>query len=309
MNLRIFQFYFILEGIAALKLFTSKSFLLGMVFIGLIAYFSLAFVMSMKPGAPGLANDSNQQPGVATVSMIIDQMETQLNSTGGWLPNDPPLTPGAFLDNLPNFQLGVLQVVRHSGRVLRDNLTRQRTSDAVHKEADLAYTGYANNPFKWAFPSAEGAFRQGNEALRLFRADLGGEARFFPRADNLIQLMEPFISELGAVTTRLLEARNSDKVSWFEVDDNFYYAQGVGFAMLGMMKAVREDFKSVLNDKNALEITDLIIQSLEESQFDPLFITNGDKNGVLANHSNNLKVYLDDARQKMNSLISILDQG
>ena len=40
-----------------------------------------------------------------------------------------------------------------------------------------------------------------------------------------------------------------------------------------------------------------------------LIVTNGGKNGILANHSNNLKVYLDDARQKMNSLITILDRG
>lgn len=29
----------------------------------------------------------------------------------------------------------------------------------------------------------------------------------------------------------------------------------------------------------------------------------------MANHSNNLKVFLDDARQKMKSLVAILDQG
>ena len=292
-----------------MKLLTSRYFLLSLFTLLLIGYFGTAFVMSRKPVMPELADDPNAQPGYASVSMMIDLMEAQLNGIGGWLPNDPPLTPGAYLDNLPNFQLGVLQVVRHSSRVLRDNLTRQRTSDAVHKETDLAYTGYANNPFKWAFPSAEGAYQRGNEALRRFRADLGGEARFFPRADNLVQFLEPMVSELGAVTTRLLDAKDPAKVGWFLIDDNFYYAQGAGFAMLGMMQAVNRDFKDVLVDKNATEITSLIIQSLDESQFDPYLVTNGDKDGLLANHSNNLKVFLDDARQKMNSLISILKQG
>jgi hypothetical protein len=112
------------------------------------------------------------------------------------------------------------------------------------------------------------------------------------------------------VTTLLLKSRTApDEVGWLEIDNNFYYAQGVGWAMLGLMRAVQHDFRAVLQDKNAQEITAQIIQSLEESQFEPWIVTNGRKDGVLANHSNNLKVHLDDARQKMNSLASILRQG
>jgi hypothetical protein len=258
-----------------------------------------------------VAAAEGQTVGFATVTMIHDEMQTQLDGFGGWLPNDLPLSPGWCQDNLPQFQLGVLQVVRHSSRVLRDNLTRQRTSDAVHKETDQAFTAFANDPLRWAFPSAEGAFRRGNAALLRFRAELGGTANFYPRADNLIQLIDPYISELGAVTTTLVKAhaKGPERTSWLEIDDKFYYAQGVGWAMLGMMRAVRQDFHAVLQDKNALEITDQIIDSLEESQFEPWIVTNGAKDGILANHSNNLKVFLDDARQKLNSLASILRQG
>jgi hypothetical protein len=111
------------------------------------------------------------------------------------------------------------------------------------------------------------------------------------------------------VNTVLLEAGKGGKVPWRHIDDNFYYAQGVGWGVLELMRAVRVDFARVLEDKNAVEITDLIISSLEESQFDPVIVTNGSKGGILANHSSNLKAYLDDARQKMGSLITILKQG
>ena len=98
-------------------------------------------------------------------------------------------------------------------------------------------------------------------------------------------------------------------MSWLQIDDTLYYAQGVGYAMAGLMKAARKDFQQVLVEKHAVDITDVIIQDLEQSQFDPWVVTNGDKAGILANHSNNLKVYLEDARQKMGSLMSILKQG
>jgi hypothetical protein len=100
-----------------------------------------------------------------------------------------------------------------------------------------------------------------------------------------------------------------EPVDWSDIDDNFYYAQGIGYALYHVMQAVALDFQKVLDDKNSGVIMREIISSLEESYFEPTFVTNGSRNGILANHSNNLRVFLDDARQKMNSLIQMLDQG
>ena len=274
-----------------------------------IAWCVVAFLQSGIPDAPKVTVRENAPAGSLTVETIARSMETQLNGFGGCLPKNLWITPDWFLDNLPNFHLGVLQTERHASRVLRDNLSRLRTSDAVHREADAAYSAFANDPSRWAFPSAEGAFGRGVDSLRRFEKELGTTANFYPRADNLVQLLEPLVSELGAVNTVLLDASKNDKVPWRRIDDNFYNAQGVGWGVLELMRAVKVDFARVLEDKNAVEIMDQIVASLEESQFDPLIVTNGSKGGVLANHSSNLKAYLDDARQKMGSLITILKQG
>jgi len=281
----------------------------GMAVLLILAWSVTAFLQSGTPDVPAIPIREDAPVGTLTVETVARSMEIQLEGFGGWLPNDLWLSPGWFLDNLPNFQLGVLQSMRHASRVLRDNLSRQRTSDAVHREADLAYSALANDPHRWAFPSAEGAFGRGIDALRRFKKELGATAHFYPRADNLVQLLEPLVSELGAVNTTLLESSRRGKTPWLAIDDNFYYAQGVGWGVLLLMQAVKTDFARVLEDKNAQEILDLIIVSLEESQFDPLIVTNGSKGGILANHSSNLKAYLDDARQKMGSLITILKQG
>ncbi len=273
-----------------------------------IPYGALMVPMSRKPDLPAVRQDPAVPPGGAFVLMLVDVMEAQLEGFGGWLPNDLPLTPGWLLDNQPNFQLGVLQAMRHATRVLRDNLSRQRTSDAVHKEADLAYTLFNNDPGKWAFPSAEGQFQKGCNALVRFRRELGQTAQVYPRADNLVQLLTPLSSELGGATSLLLR-NQTGKTPWAEVDNHFYFAQGYAYALTGILRAVKVDFAPVLADKKGQEILDLILQSLEESQFEPWIVTNGGRDGILANHSANLKAYLDDARQKINSLIAILRQG
>jgi len=276
--------------------------------IVVIPYFVLMVLMSSKPELPAVRQDPAAPVGSAFVSMLVDVTDAQLENFGGWVPNDLPFSPGWWLDNQANFQLGVLQGVRHATRVLRDNLSRQRTSDAVNKEADLAYTAFNNDPGKWAFPSAEGQFKKGTGALVRFKRELGKGAEVYPRSDNLIQLLVPLSSELGGATTLLLQ-NQSGETPWLQVDDHFYFAQGYAFALAGICRAVKVDFAQVLMEKHGQEILDLIIASLEQSQFEPWIVTNGSKAGILANHSANLKGYLDDARQKINSLIAILRQG
>ena len=276
--------------------------------IVVVPYVTLMALMSRKPDVPAVRQDAAGTVGRPFISMLVDVMDAQLENFGGWVPNDLPFFPGWWLDNQANFQLGVLQGVRHATRVVRDNLSRQRTSDAVNRDADLAYTSFNNDPEKWVFPSAEGQFTNGTTALMRFKRELGKTAEFFPRADNLIQLVTPLSSELGGVTTRLLQ-NQSGETPWLRVDDNFYFAQGYAFALAGICRAVKVDFAQVLSEKHGQEILDLILESLERSQFEPWIVTNGSKDGIFANHSANLKGYLDDARQKLNSLIAILRQG
>jgi hypothetical protein len=286
----------------------NRWFWLGLLFGVAIPYAVLMVLMSRKPELPAARNDPALPPGSAYVQVLVDTMEAQLEGFGGWLPNDLALSPGWLLDNQPNFQLGVLQAMRHATRVLRDHLSRQRTSDALHKEADLAFTMFNNDPGKWAFPSAEGQFQKGCNALVRFRRELGQTAQFYPRADNLVQLLTPLSSELGGATALLLQ-NQMGQVPWSQVDDHFYFAQGYAFALAAILRAVKVDFAAVLADKKGEELLDLILHSLEDSQFEPWIVTNGSRDGILANHSANLKAYLDDARQKINSLIAILRQG
>jgi hypothetical protein len=306
------------------------SIFIGIVFFVLLYLFNMAY-FSIKPDFFSVEKKVNLQKGVVFSDTIVKLIQRELDSSSGWTPNDIPPSPTWFLDNRPNFQLGVLEVVRYSSRVLRDNLSRQRTTDKIDMDCDKAFTNFSNDPYKWIIPSAEGKYKKGVEDLQRFIKHLKiEEENFYPRSDNLIQLLEQYVSLLGGVNNRLLNAsRKIDKrvdrsasdnkdehgkyrfqhVPWRKIDDNFYYAQGVGYAIYHMFKAVHLEFIDVLKDKNAEIIVDDIITSFEESYFEPVVVTNGSKAGLFANHSSNLRVFLDDARQKINSLIRMLDQG
>lgn len=248
-----------------------------------------------------------------------------------WLPNDL-YWPTVFLDNMPNFQIGELEVIRYNVRVLRDNLSRMRTTDRLDPFAERAFTALSNDPYKWWFPSAETKWQEASERLeKFYQRLLAGDSHFYPRADNLVELLSQYVSLMGGANTRLINAPRDMKevlpvdeeekgssepskmvnvdIPWSSIDDNFYYAQGVAYALYESFRAIRIDFIDILTDKNSVQLVDKILEDLSRCDFEPLIVFNGDPGSIFANHSLNLSGVFNDARQKMDSLIVALKQG
>jgi len=216
--------------------------------------------------------------------------------------------------------------------VLRDNLSRIRTTDKLDPSAEAAFTSLSNDPYKWWFPSAESKWKLSHKKLESFLENLlTGKSHFYPRADNLVELLNQYTSLMGGVNTRLINAPRDLKktlsieeqgkegargprmvdidIPWHKIDDNFYYAQGVAYALYESFKAIRIDFINILIDKNSMRLMDKILEDLERCNFEPLIVFNGDPESIFANHSLNLSGIFNDARQKINSLVVALKQG
>ena len=306
----------------------SKIYLSAVIAVILIVFCLFVMVKnSIKPDPIDLSDVTGNQKGIYFVKAnqaLIKQM------MDNWIPNDI-FWPTVFLDNKPNFQLGQLEVVRYNTRVLRDNLTRMRTTDKIDPFAEKAFTSLSNDPYKFWFPSAESKWKESHESLKMYYDNLiSGKSTFYPRADNLVQLLDQYLSLMGGVNTKLISAAGRLKtgtlkdrdtqtateqgeadleIAWHEIDDNFYYAQGVAYALHLSFKAIRSDFYAVIQDKNSLGMFDKIIESLGRCNFEPLIVFNGDPDSIFANHSLNLSGVFNDARQKINSLTVSLKQG
>jgi hypothetical protein len=289
---------------------------------------SVMLINSRRPDRIRLTNVDSQVKGAAfirTNQILIEQIYNN------WLPNDL-FWPTVLLDNMPNFQIGELEVIRYNARVLRDNLSRMRTTDKLYPSAELAFTALSNDPYKWWFPRAENKWKYAHENLEAFYQNLlSGKSSFYPRADNLVELLNQYASLMGGVNTRLINApRDMDEtlamdeeiedspegpkmvainIPWYRIDDNFYYAQGVAYTLYESLKAIRIDFNDVLIDKNCLKLLDKVLESLKRCHFEPLFVFNGDPGSIFANHSMNLSGFFNDARQKIDSLVVALMQG
>jgi hypothetical protein len=302
---------------------------IGFVILVLVVVSLIIMVInSKKPERLQLGELDKDIKGAAFVKaneLLIEQL------SDNWLPNDL-FWPTVFLDNMPNFQIGQLEVVRYNIRVLRDNLSRMRTTDKLDRWVEGAFTALSNDPLKWWFPSAESRWQKAHKDLQGYYAGLkNGTSFFYPRSDNLVELLNQYASLMGGVNTRLINASQRREmvlpgtedvgktstegelvqidIPWHQIDDNFYYAQGVAYALYESFKAIRMDFYELLERKNSLKLTDKIIEQLSRCHFEPWIVFNGSPDSIFANHSLNVSGLFNDARQKIFSLTVALQQG
>jgi hypothetical protein len=280
-----------------------------------------------------------QQPvtGTAVTSTLMQCAATLLDKRGGYLSNDK-FPPGALMDDVPNWEFGVLTATRDMARELRNKFSRsqsQSEEDADLKEADPLFSSPND---RWLLPSSEGQYRKAIDHVdgylqRLGKNDTNG-AQFYARADSLADYLDTVSSRLGSLSQRLsasvgqLQLEGDAPVDpaaaavprgvpqvvstpWAQIDDVFYESRGYTWALLEQLKAIQVDFAPILQRKNATVSLKQVIRELEESQ-KPVWspaILNGSPFGLFANHSLTMANYVSRANAAVIDLKSLLDRG
>jgi hypothetical protein len=261
-----------------------------------------------------------------------------LDNPGGYRSN-AVMPPSVFLDNIPNWEVGVLQQVRDLARVMRNDYSRSQSQSAEDVDLAKAEPKFFFEHDSWILPRTETQYRDAISGFEIYRDRLSGigesEALFFARADNLREWLAQVEKRLGSITRRLgnsvatsvvntdlagdrAAAANRDqrdrvdvKTSWFEIDDIFFEARGTSWALVHFFRAAQFDFAGVLADKNAAVSVRQIIRELEAS-LTPVrspMIMNGGGFGLFANHSLVMANYMARANAAVINLRELLDQG
>jgi hypothetical protein len=283
-------------------------------------------------------DDDRAVVGYATTDTLIRVAETLLDKPGGYLSNDR-MPPSVFLDNMPNWEFGVLQQVRDLARVIRNDYSRTQSQSKEDPDVALAEPRFFFDNDSWILPRSESEYREAIAGFQRYRDRLVGrgqpEAQFYARADNLREWLSQVEKRLGSLSkrlgdsvavTRINEGLAGDRsaeaartqpdtidvrTSWFEVDDVFFEARGTAWALVHFFRAAEFDFRQVLADKNAEASLRQIIRELEAS-LQPLrspMVLNGSGYGFFANHSLVMANYLARANAAVINLRELLDQG
>lgn len=276
--------------------------------------------------------------GYVTTNTLIEIASTLLDKPGGYLSNDI-LPPSVLMDNIPNWEFGVLVQVRDFTKALRNEISRSQTQSQENEFLAKAEPQFNMDSGSWIFPSAESEYREGIEALENYLGGLTDSynetTQFFARADNLRDWLRIVAGRLGSLSQRLSASVGQERINvnlagdpaargstvepgeyevktpWLQIDDVFYEARGTCWALIHLLRAVEIDFHEVLQKKNALASLQQIIRELEATQksiWSPM-ILNGSEFGLLANHSLVMSSYISRANAGLIDLRDLLTQG
>ena len=102
--------------------------------------------------------------GYTTTTTLILVTETLINKPGGYLANDA-LPPSVFLDNIPAWEFGALEMVRDMALIMRQEFSRSQSQSMENKHLKVAQPQLNIDHKSWAMPSAESEYR---EAIKCF---------------------------------------------------------------------------------------------------------------------------------------------
>ncbi len=276
--------------------------------------------------------------GGVTTSALIAVIETLLDKPGGYTSNDVT-PPGVLMDNMPSWEYGALIQVRDLSKAMREAFSRSQSQSTEDEELAIAESRFHFDNDSWAIPASESEYRDGIRYLKAYLARLTDDeqynAQFYARADNLRYWLGTVETRLGSLSQRLSASVgqlrvNTDlsgdtasqqatptpsllqaKTPWLEIDNVLYEARGSTWALIHFLKAVEQDFATVLEKKNAEVSLRQIIRELEATQqtiYSPI-ILNGSGFGFVANHSLVMASYISRANAAIIDLRELLSRG
>src|SRR6056300_3483 len=125
-----------------------------------------------------LDEQNDEYQGVAGASTTLAlrlAMQTVLQKPGGLLSNDL-MPPGRWVDNLPNWEYGVIVQSRDLAKAMREGFSRAQAQSREDPTLAIVEPRFNFDHRSWILPSSEGEYREGLDELQDYLDRLSGQA-------------------------------------------------------------------------------------------------------------------------------------
>jgi len=288
----------------------------------LALYYPLGMVLMHKIdddpnfAAPAADRAGGGSAAVTIAAALIDREVDRY----GWVANDPFFLPSSLLDNMPNYQIGIVSALARFAFELTDQIGRARGSSQTDRDLQEAAGLLQYSPTKWVFdfstslaPTAttEAQYNRARGVLLRYNQRLGqGQAVFERRADNLLAVIDRIALDLGASSAVLDRhiAEHSGMLLDTRADDLFYSIKGQLYAYALVLRELEIDYDRIIKEKELGATWRNMLDSLRHAAgLHPLVIVNGKPDGQLQpNHLAVQGFYLLRARTQMREISNIL---
>ncbi|MFO1061040.1 MAG: DUF2333 family protein [Dongiaceae bacterium] len=256
--------------------------------VAALVYYPVGMVVVHKiDDDPAFAPAAVPEGGSRAVALAAALIGREVDQHG-WTANDPFFLPGAMLDNMPNYQQGIIAALARFAFELTDQIGRSRGSSQADPDLQEAAGQLQLPGNKWVWdPSTSLAFtatseqqyRKAMRALLKYNQRLAaGQATFERRADNLLATLDRIAADLGSASAALEERveQHSGDIIDFRADDLFYNTKGRLYAYALLMRELGVDFDKVLADKDLGKVWQQTVDNLMlAAQLQPWWVVNG----------------------------------
>lgn len=260
--------------------------------------------------------EPNASRAVAVAADLIGR-EVRQHS---WPANHPWFLPGAVLDNMPNYQQGIIQALRRFTLEMTDQIGRARGSSQADPDLERARSllNYASDVWVWdisvsIFPTATSPqqYKAGQEALLSYNKRLAaGTAVFDRRADNLLATLDRIAKDLGSSSAALEQQIEQHSGDWFDfqADDRFYRTKGEIYCYALLLRELGKDFDPVIKERGLQTVwTNMIDNLFTAAELHPWVVINGAPDSqILPSHLAAQGFFLLRARAQIYEITDIL---
>ena len=257
--------------------------------------------------------------GSHAVNMMAGLIDREIN-INRWTANDPFFMPSAALDNMPNYQQGLISALARFGFELTDQIGRTRGSSQTDPDLQEAAGLLQYSGTKWAWdptislmPTAasEEQYEKARSSLIDYNKRLAeGNAVFERRADNLLATLDRIALDIGSSTATIDKHidENAGAFIDFQADNIFYGVKGQSYGYYMLLKALAQDYESLIKERGLTNAWSQMLASLKSViDLDPFIIVNAVPDSqFLPNHLAAQAFYVLRARTQLQEISNIL---
>ena len=238
-----------------------------------------------------------------------------------WTPNLPFLFPSYFLDNMPNFQLGLMSAVSRTAYAF-GRLPVTTTSPDIKTEFAEAIELLQYPGSIWLFspqnkllpvPSSNTQYKKGRKKLNNFNSEIAaGRALINRTAANLAVILKITGQDIDRLLSKTDDHIRETHDSFIDLksDDIFYFDLGKLYGYAQIFKALGRDYKNILVKRDVYLQWTMMLSFLERaSDLNPAIIRNGKLNASFApNHLVTINYFAARAVNLLNDIVNKLNQ-
>lgn len=279
--------------------------LIGTVLVGMATSHVIDDRFEISPG--------NVLPSQSRAVAIASQLIFREIDQNSWSANDPFFQPGWWLDNMPNFQQGIVAAcARFANAMATASDDGQGPSPSLERAAGLLkYPGTV-----WKFDpstswsptaSSEKQYRNAARNLAEYNQELaGGTDRFNRDAATLHALIAALGADLAAISAEIDQHLAEDRSALFDgtADDVFFLTKGKVYAYGLILREIGWDHAQLLADRELGAAWRQMTESLRvAATLQPLMVLNGAPDGTfLPSHLTAQGFYLLRARAQLTEI-------